>query len=89
MPQKVSENLLICLVMKILPVFCCIFSCLKFNFYIFTTVNLSKTCSVDKNGVASEENKKNSLIHVTAYVKMFLLYVRKRLMKLFVFLFKI
>lgn len=58
MPQKVSENLLICLVMKILPVFCCIFSCLKFNFYIFTTVNLSKTCSVDKNGVASEENKK-------------------------------
>lgn len=68
MPQKVSENLLICLVMKILPVRCCIFSCLKFNFYIFTTVNLSKTCSVDKMGLPVKKIK-DSLIHVTAYIK--------------------
>lgn len=65
MPQKVSENLLICLVMKILPGFCCVFSCLKFNFYIFTTVNLSKICSVDKMGLPVKKIK-NSLIHVTA-----------------------
>ena len=54
--------------MKILPVFCCLFSCFKFNFYIFTAVNLSKICSVVKMGLPVNKIK-NSLIHVNCLNK--------------------
>lgn len=67
MPQKVSECLRTCNLFgnEDTSCFCCLLSCFKFNFYIFTAVNLSKICSVVKMGL-SVNKIKNSLIHVTA-----------------------